>query len=84
MLTSEEEGVALAGIGRFPLLMLVTTHGEWAEFNPWQVPMGVKVEHAGTPEALIEATEAAAASAFSADQQVSVLLSERLLGRKTW
>ena len=25
---------------RFPLLMLVTMRGEWAEFNPWQVPMG--------------------------------------------
>ena len=23
----------------FPLLMLVTMRGEWAEFNPWQVPM---------------------------------------------
>jgi sulfopyruvate decarboxylase TPP-binding subunit len=25
---------------RFPLVMLVTMRGEWAEFNPWQVPMG--------------------------------------------
>ena len=25
---------------RCPLTMLVTMRGEWAEFNPWQVPMG--------------------------------------------
>ena len=76
VLTTEEEGVALAagawlggqravlllqssGVGncinmlslasicRFPLLMLVTMRGEWAEFNPWQMAMG----HA-TPPAL--------------------------------
>ena len=69
VLTTEEEGVALAagawlggqrsvllmqssGVGncinmlslmrtcRFPLLTLVTMRGEWAEFNPWQIPMG--------------------------------------------
>ena len=32
--------LSLPAIGRFPLLMLVTMRGEWAEFNPWQVPMG--------------------------------------------
>jgi sulfopyruvate decarboxylase alpha subunit len=69
VLTTEEEGVALAagawlggeravllmqssGVGncinmlslpihcRMPLFLLVTMRGEWAEFNPWQVPMG--------------------------------------------
>src|SRR3546814_5527573 len=25
---------------RMPLLTVVTMRGEWAEFNPWQVPMG--------------------------------------------
>jgi len=30
---------------RFPFLTLVTMRGEWAEFNPWQVPMG-KATHA--------------------------------------
>jgi sulfopyruvate decarboxylase TPP-binding subunit len=24
----------------FPFVTLVTMRGEWAEFNPWQVPMG--------------------------------------------
>src|SRR5216110_1899266 len=32
--------LSLTRICRFPLVMLVTMRGEWAEFNPWQVPMG--------------------------------------------
>jgi sulfopyruvate decarboxylase alpha subunit len=87
--------LSLPAIGRFPLLMLVTMRGEWAEFNPWQVPMsratqptleamGVRVMRAETPEDLIEAVEAAAALAFESDGQIAVLLSQRLLGRKKW
>ena len=63
--------LSLAAIGRFPLLMLVTMRGEWAEFNPWQVPMsratqpaleaiGVRVMRAETPDvALFQPLEAA-------------------------
>jgi len=32
--------LAMTKTCRFPLTMLVTMRGEWAEFNPWQVPMG--------------------------------------------
>lgn len=87
--------LSLPVIGRFPLLMLVTMRGEWAEFNPWQVPMsqatqpsleaiGIRVVRAETPEDLIETVEAAAALAYEADQQVAVLLGQRLLGKKKW
>jgi len=87
--------LSLPAIGRFPLLMLVTMRGEWAEFNPWQVPMGratqttleamgVTVMRADTPADLIASVESAAALAFRADQQVAVLISQRLLGKKTW
>jgi sulfopyruvate decarboxylase alpha subunit len=87
--------LSLPVIARFPLLMLVTMRGEWAEFNPWQVPMsqatqpsleaiGVRVMRADTPEDLIETVEAAAAFAYEADQQVAVLLGQRLLGKKKW
>src|SRR5215813_11911524 len=31
---------------RFPLVMLVAMRGEWAEFNPWQVPMGSRTQAA--------------------------------------
>ena len=87
--------LSLPPIGRFPLLMLVPMWGEWAEFNPWQVPMGratqatleamgVTVQRADTADELVATVESAAALAFKADQQVAVLISQRLLGRKTW
>lgn len=80
---------------RFPLLMLVTMRGEWAEFNPWQVPMGqatqtaleaigVTVLRAETGADLIETVEQAATMAYEADQQIAVLIGQRLLGKKKW
>ncbi len=87
--------LSLPAIGRFPLLMLVTMRGEWAEFNPWQVPMsratqpsleaiGVRVMRAETPQDLVETVEAAAALAYEAGQQVAVLIGQRLIGKKKW
>jgi len=87
--------LSLPVIGRFPLLMLVTMRGEWAEFNPWQVPMGratqpaleaigVRVIRADKPDDLAETVEAATALAYEADQQVAVLIGQRLLGKKKW
>jgi sulfopyruvate decarboxylase TPP-binding subunit len=75
--------------------MLVTMRGEWAEFNPWQVPrgsatqsalqlMGVTTIRVDTAEEVPEAVSAAVAMAFDADQAVSVVLSQRLIGRKQW
>ena len=80
---------------RFPLLMLVTMRGEWAEFNPWQVPMGqatqgaleaigVTVLRAESAADLVETVAQAATMAFEADQQIAVLIGQRLLGKKTW
>ena len=87
--------LSLPVIGRFPLLMLVTMRGEWAEFNPWQVPMGratqpaleaigLRVMRAEHPADLVETVGAAAAMAYEADQQVAVLIGQRLLGKKKW
>lgn len=87
--------LSLPVIGRFPLLMLVTMRGEWAEFNPWQVPMsmatepalnaiGVRTIRANTASDLLEIVPAAATLAYEADGQVAVLIGQRLLGRKTW
>jgi sulfopyruvate decarboxylase alpha subunit len=87
--------LSLPVIGRFPLLMLVTMRGEWSEFNPWQVPMGrgteaalaavgVRVMRAETPEDLIETVEAAASLAYEANQQIAVLIGQRLIGKKKW
>jgi sulfopyruvate decarboxylase alpha subunit len=87
--------LALATISRFPLLMLVTMRGEWAEFNPWQVPMGQATEPAlnaigvrtfrvDTPADLLESVSSAATLAFDADQQIAVLISQRMIGAKKW
>jgi sulfopyruvate decarboxylase alpha subunit len=87
--------LSLPVIARFPLLMLVTMRGEWAEFNPWQVPMGrgaqpsleamgVQVMRADTADDLIDTVGSAAALAFNADQQIAVLIGQRLLGKKKW
>jgi sulfopyruvate decarboxylase alpha subunit len=87
--------LALATVSRFPLLMIVTMRGEWAEFNPWQVPMGqatepalnaigVRTMRADTPADLLESVASAATLAFDADQQVAVLISQRMIGPKKW
>jgi len=124
VLTTEEEGVALAagawlggersvllmqssGVGncinmlslpincRMPFFALVTMRGEWAEFNPWQVPMGsattgvlervgVHVRRADRPEEVAEMVAASAALAFDSCVPVAVLLSQRLIGAKVF
>ncbi len=87
--------LSLAKNCRLPLVMLVTMRGEWGEFNPWQVPMGLKtaaalelmdvlvyrVEHS---EAAAETVAAAIDIAYNSDLAVAVLLSQRLLGAKRW
>ncbi len=80
---------------RMPFLTLVTMRGEWGEFNPWQVPMGratqaaleaigLTVMRAETGPDLVETVAQAASMAYDADQQVAVLIGQRLLGRKKW
>lgn len=87
--------LSLPVMARTPLIMLVTMRGEWAEFNPWQVPMskatqpaleaiGITVLRAETGPDLVETVAAAAAMAFDSDQQIAILIGQRLLGRKTW
>lgn len=78
-----------------PLLMLVTMRGEWNEFNPWQVPMGqatqrvleaigVTVMRAHNASDLIEIVEQATTMTFEADSQIAVLISQRMIAKKTW
>lgn len=80
---------------RFPLVAIVTMRGEWAEFNPWQVPMGratpaalelmgVQVLRVEVPEDAGETVASAARLAFDSDQQVAVLISQRMIGQKQW
>jgi sulfopyruvate decarboxylase alpha subunit len=87
--------LSLMATCRFPLLAIVTMRGEWAEFNPWQMPMGhatpaalelmgVKTMRVDHPSDAAETVAAAAVLAFDGDQQMAVLLSQRMLGRKKW
>ena len=86
---------SLAAVGSFPLFMLVSMRGEWGEFNPWQVPMGhateaalsaigVTVLRAEAAADVVDMVEQAAGMAFEGDQQIAVLLGQRLLGKKKW
>ncbi|NIL77881.1 thiamine pyrophosphate-binding protein [Rhodococcus sp. B10] len=80
---------------RFPFLTLVTMRGEYAEFNPWQIPMGsatqealelmgITVFRADQPEEVGEVVSAAFDTAFLAGERVAVLLGQTLIGRKKW
>lgn len=80
---------------RFPFFTLVTMRGEYAEFNPWQNPMGLATEKAlelmgisvyrvNSPDEAAELVDAGLASAFDAGNRVAVLLSQSLIGRKKW
>jgi len=80
---------------RLPFLTLVTMRGDYAEFNPWQSPMGrrtqavlelmgIRVHRVDHPDDLADVLGAALDSAFLAGEQVAVLLGQRLIGRKKW
>jgi len=85
--------IALPAIGRIPFLTIVSMRGEWGEFIPWQVPMGL-----GTPKVLeamdvrifradyeneVGDTVAAAGNfAFNTRRSAAVLLSQKMLGAK--
>ena len=80
---------------RFPFLTLVTMRGEYAEFNPWQNPMGlatqrclelmgITVVRANKPEEVRETVAAAFDSVFLAGERTAVLLGQELIGRKKW
>ena len=80
---------------RFPLVMLVTMRGEYGEFNPWQVPMGratrqaleamgVVVHTADSPAEVPGVLDAALRLAFNSYAAVAVLVSQRVIGIKSF
>ena len=87
--------LSLAKNCRFPLIILVTMRGEWAEFNPWQVAMGTKTQAAlelmdvlvyrvEEPDEAAETVTAALDIACNGGLAAAVLLSQRLIGAKRW
>ena len=80
---------------RMPLVVLVTMRGEFAEFNPWQVPMGKRtgaalelmdfdVYRAEEASRVGPIVSGALDQAFHAQRAVAVLLAQQLIGRKNW
>jgi sulfopyruvate decarboxylase alpha subunit len=87
--------LTLASNCRFPLLVVVTMRGEWGEFNPWQVPMGqatpevlrlsgVRALRLERAEDALATVSSAAKLAFEAYGAVAVLVSQRLIGAKSF
>ena len=89
---------AIASISRacqVPRLMLITMRGQWGEGNPWQVPMGRAVEpvletlgvqlaRVDRPEDVASAVTAMASLAFKSTMPTAVILSQRLIGAKSF
>ncbi len=87
--------LTLAANCAFPLLVLVTMRGQWGEFNPWQIPMGqaapdvlrlmrvctMRVERAEEAGATVAA---AAKLAFEGYGAVAVLISQAVIGAKSF
>lgn len=80
---------------RVPVLILVTMRGEYGEFNPWQIPMGqataqvlramgVVVQPAAQAAEVAEHVDAAARIAFGGYCAAAVLISQRVIGIKSF
>ncbi len=79
----------------FPLLMLITLRGQEGEFNPWQLPMGrivgpvlrlagAQVFPLDDPAAAGATVAAAGRRAFEESSAAAVLISQSLVGIKTF
>ena len=80
---------------RIPLPMLVTMRGEYGEFNPWQVPMGqatptvleamgVVVQPVREAADIAASFDAALRLAYNSYLATAVLISQRVIGIKSF
>jgi sulfopyruvate decarboxylase alpha subunit len=87
--------VSMLSACRMPLAMIVTMRGDWAEFNPWQVPMGhattnvleemgVLVTRADREEDILPLAEGTLRIAYNTLRPAALLIGQRLLGAKTF
>jgi len=87
--------LSLPAICNMPLLTIITMRGTWGEFNPWQVPMGqatptvleamgVLVYPVDDPANVGPTVEAAIKLAFDSRQRIAVLLTQQMLGTKSF
>lgn len=87
--------LSMLSVCQVPLPMLITMRGDWAEFNPWQVPMGkatpgvleemgTLVSRADRVEDLLPLAEGTLRIAFNTLRPAALLIGQRLLGAKTF
>ncbi len=87
--------LALPALCRVPFVTLVTMRGEYGEFIPWQVPMGqatpkvletmgVKVSRVDRANDVAPTVDAAIKMSFQTRTSSAVLLSQKLIGAKTF
>lgn len=86
---------SLTRVCQLPLLMLVTMRGEQGEFNPWQIPMGQSAGKLLTTAGvqtfpvfdnsqLADTVDEAARQVFENSVAAAVLISQSILGTKTF
>jgi len=87
--------LSLVSLGRFPLLVLVSMRGDFGEGNPWQYPAGQSVEpilnimgvttiRADRSDEVVDIVSAAITQAYKGNCPTAVLLTQRLLGAKSF
>jgi len=87
--------LSMLSVCQVPLAMLVTMRGDWAEFNPWQVPMGratknvleemgVLVNRADSEEEVVPLAEGTLRIAYNTLRPAALLIGQRILGAKTF
>ena len=79
----------------FPFVTLITMRGEFGELNSWQIPMGkatktclesmgIAVHRINNKKEILPVIDASLYAAFSSDQQIAILFSQKFIGRKVW
>jgi sulfopyruvate decarboxylase alpha subunit len=87
--------LSLTDYCKFPLLIIVSMRGDYGEGNPWQFAMGravtpvlesmgVQVLEANDEEDVLKTVDAALTMVNQSGMQVAVLLTQRLLGAKSF
>lgn len=87
--------LGLPNVCRIPCVLLVSMRGEAEERNPWQIPvgravpdvltaLGVRVLRPGTAEEVASAFAEAADEARAAERPAAVLVSQRIIGAKSF
>ena len=87
--------LSMLSVCQVPLAILVTMRGDWAEFNPWQVPMGratknvleemgVLVNRADSEEDVVPLAEGTLRIVYNTLRPAALLIGQRILGAKTF